>query len=147
MNHHSRWPRGPTWRRSKVTDETNGGAAVDQDHAKLLLRQAAGLLQHAVTGERQERQGGVKLPRVDAWHGLPLGLRHPATVSPVTRSTRPAAWIEVGFIGSEQPADLFGVERHTADVFGDLPQRPGLAAGRVPGLGPRHFIAKQVAAG
>ena len=49
--------------------------------AQLLLRQPAGLLQHAVPGERQERQGRDELARVDAWHGLPLGLRHAATLT------------------------------------------------------------------
>jgi hypothetical protein len=69
-------------RLGQVLDETkDGGAAVDQDAAQLLIRQPVGLLQHAVPGERQERQGRVELARVDAWHGLPLGLRHAATVT------------------------------------------------------------------
>jgi len=78
-------------RLGQVLDETkDGGAAVDQDPAQLLIRQPVGLLQHTVPGERQERQGRVELARVDAWHRLPLGLRHAATVTqrPIKQTDR-----------------------------------------------------------
>ena len=68
-------------RLGQVLDETkDGGAAADQDAAQLVIRQPAGLLQHAVPGEGQERQGGVEFAGVDARHGLPLGLCHAVTV-------------------------------------------------------------------
>jgi hypothetical protein len=66
----------------QVLDQAkNGGATAGQDAAQLFIRQPIGLLQHAVPGERQERQGRVELARVDARHGLPLGLRHAATLT------------------------------------------------------------------
>src|SRR5215207_9413051 len=69
-------------RLGQVLDETkDAGAAVDQYAAQLLLGQPVDLLQHAVPGERQEREGRVELARVDAWYGLSLGLRQAATVT------------------------------------------------------------------
>jgi hypothetical protein len=70
------------FRLGQVLDETqDGGAAVHEDPAQLLVGEPVGLLQHAVPGERQERQGRVEFARVDAWHRLALGLRHAATVT------------------------------------------------------------------
>ena len=70
-------------RLGQVLDETEDGrAAADQDAAQLLAGQPVGLLQHAVPGEREERQGGAELARVLPWHWLPLRLRHGVTVNP-----------------------------------------------------------------
>src|SRR5262245_8909971 len=73
-------------RLGQVLNETQDGrTAVDQDAAQLFVREPIGLLQYAVSREREERHCRVELSRIDARYWLPLRLRHAVTVTAMLR--------------------------------------------------------------
>jgi hypothetical protein len=81
-------------------------------------------------------------PRPHAHAKTNVRFRTVADPAPAANSTTPGASV---FRGSDQAANLLGVEGHAGNMFRDLAQCPRLAAISVPGLRSRHFVAQQVA--